>query len=363
MQNTIAQGQRPTVEIFVASRCPHCEEIIDLLTRERIAYIAYDLERDPVAERDYLRSFGRGILPVVRVGDRHVRGFASKEILNLVNDANQKTNPIGDSTSAHTKKAEVVSRTADWPSNEFEKEYQLKVDALQQQYNALAEAQYKDSPAELDLYDSLGRLAVQYKLTSISPADMRSMVPAANPEVLQAEMSYVKQALKDSPLSEVVRTYQGNIDSTRVHWRSTIAREQTEAAEAEKNRKAAADELRIKNLVASMSPVGKKLIPSCKSGPLANSFREHVLTEPERVSIEGRIETFCVCMVDSCMKGNLIAEVQDNIISDLGSNTEILNLLNEFKLLRSQQVQPQFEDPYTEWLVRNTFSCSYGSLY
>lgn len=75
---SVASAQLPTVEVFVASRCPHCDELEDHLHKAGIPYRRIDLENDPNGERDYLENIGRGILPAARInGSRAtiMRGF------------------------------------------------------------------------------------------------------------------------------------------------------------------------------------------------------------------------------------------------------------------------------------------------
>lgn len=63
------------LEVFVASKCPHCEQLEAYLNERYIPYKKYNLEKQPKAERDYLVNIGRGILPVTRLGGDIIRGF------------------------------------------------------------------------------------------------------------------------------------------------------------------------------------------------------------------------------------------------------------------------------------------------
>lgn len=71
----------PKVEMFVASQCPHCDELRKFLSEEGIPVTVFDVERDRRAEEDYLANIGRGILPATRIGTTVIRGLEAKRIL------------------------------------------------------------------------------------------------------------------------------------------------------------------------------------------------------------------------------------------------------------------------------------------
>ena len=76
--------QSPKVEVFVAARCIQCRETIRFLDEHRIPFVLRELDRDRKAEKEYVRTFGHGLLPVTRCNRRSVRGFQPDRILAIV---------------------------------------------------------------------------------------------------------------------------------------------------------------------------------------------------------------------------------------------------------------------------------------
>jgi glutaredoxin len=74
------------IEVYRASRCPHCDLAVDLLREQHFAFMLFDLEHDHAAESHYFTTFGRGILPVVARGGKYVRGFNKERILALASE-------------------------------------------------------------------------------------------------------------------------------------------------------------------------------------------------------------------------------------------------------------------------------------
>ncbi len=76
--SNIAAESIPTIEVFVASRCPDCDDLEDFLNNAGIPYRRIDLENDRSGERDYIENIGRGILPAARLNGARgsvIRGF------------------------------------------------------------------------------------------------------------------------------------------------------------------------------------------------------------------------------------------------------------------------------------------------
>ena len=76
----------PEVEVFTASRCPHCKELEELLKSRDIPFRTYRLEQDLSAESDYLQNIGRGPVPAVRIEGEVLRGHPPRELLSAIED-------------------------------------------------------------------------------------------------------------------------------------------------------------------------------------------------------------------------------------------------------------------------------------
>lgn len=74
-----------TVEIFVASWCPHCRALEKFLKEKHIRYSRYDIENDARAANMY-KKLGGGGIPVVRIGSTVMRGFQPNSIAEALRD-------------------------------------------------------------------------------------------------------------------------------------------------------------------------------------------------------------------------------------------------------------------------------------
>jgi glutaredoxin len=74
-----------TVEIFVASWCPHCRALEKFLKEKQIRFLRYDIENDPRGAKLY-KELGGGGIPIVRIGAATMRGFQPKRILDSLKD-------------------------------------------------------------------------------------------------------------------------------------------------------------------------------------------------------------------------------------------------------------------------------------
>lgn len=69
-----------TAEIYVTSWCPHCRSLEIFLQDKGIHYARYDIERDAHGAKIY-RKLGGGGIPLVKIGEKVIRGFQPQEIL------------------------------------------------------------------------------------------------------------------------------------------------------------------------------------------------------------------------------------------------------------------------------------------
>ena len=68
------------VDIFVTSWCPYCRKLEGFLKQSGIDYTRHDVEKDRGSAQEF-ESFGGEGVPVTRVGETIVRGYAPQEIL------------------------------------------------------------------------------------------------------------------------------------------------------------------------------------------------------------------------------------------------------------------------------------------
>lgn len=74
---------RTTVEIFVTTWCPYCQQLENFLKEKRIAYRRYDIEQDPTGARLH-QQLGGGGVPLVRVGKEVLHGYDPEGILQAL---------------------------------------------------------------------------------------------------------------------------------------------------------------------------------------------------------------------------------------------------------------------------------------
>ncbi len=63
------------VVMYATSWCPYCQKARNYFREQGIAYVEYDIEKNPEARRAYKAFGGRGI-PVIFVGKRRMDGFS-----------------------------------------------------------------------------------------------------------------------------------------------------------------------------------------------------------------------------------------------------------------------------------------------
>jgi len=69
----------PRITLYTTSGCTHCRQLKQWLKAHGIPFREMDIQRNPRALREFQRHNGRGV-PLLRVGDRIIRGFDRKKI-------------------------------------------------------------------------------------------------------------------------------------------------------------------------------------------------------------------------------------------------------------------------------------------
>ena len=72
------------VDLFVADQCPACERMEKFLDEMGVPYARYYLAPGSEAEQQYLAQIGRGIIPVVRINRRIVRGYQPDDVRHAI---------------------------------------------------------------------------------------------------------------------------------------------------------------------------------------------------------------------------------------------------------------------------------------
>lgn len=62
------------VKIYITDWCPFCKKTTSLLDKLEINYIQVDIEKDPIALKEFEALKGKG-LPVILISDGLIRGF------------------------------------------------------------------------------------------------------------------------------------------------------------------------------------------------------------------------------------------------------------------------------------------------
>ena len=68
--------QKPEVELFVTSWCPHCRRAIDFLRSRRIPFSEYDIEKDKRAAHRKKQLTGESGVPFALINGQQVHGFS-----------------------------------------------------------------------------------------------------------------------------------------------------------------------------------------------------------------------------------------------------------------------------------------------
>jgi glutaredoxin len=82
----MAKVRAPQVVIYTTRHCTHCKQAIKQLKAWKIAFREMDIENNHRAYADFRRLRARGV-PVITVGERHLFGFDSKRLKELLQKA------------------------------------------------------------------------------------------------------------------------------------------------------------------------------------------------------------------------------------------------------------------------------------
>lgn len=73
----------PTVEIYTSPLCGYCHAAKRLLGEKGVAFVEYDVVRDPGKRQEMLaRANGRHTVPQIFIGKTHVGGFDDMSALD-----------------------------------------------------------------------------------------------------------------------------------------------------------------------------------------------------------------------------------------------------------------------------------------
>jgi glutaredoxin len=75
------------VYLFETSWCPYCHQLEEMLDRNNIKYVKYDIERDQSARVFMLKQFHTTAVPVIVIDGRFVVGFNEPLIRRLLSIA------------------------------------------------------------------------------------------------------------------------------------------------------------------------------------------------------------------------------------------------------------------------------------
>ena len=76
----VASGGRKKVEIYVTSWCPYCRALEKDLTKRKIRFKRYDIERNNSAKRKFQQIAPGGGVPVIVIGEQVIRGYKKEKI-------------------------------------------------------------------------------------------------------------------------------------------------------------------------------------------------------------------------------------------------------------------------------------------
>lgn len=77
------------IELFTAGGCQNCERMERYLDDVGVAYRRHFLESGSEAEQMYLSQIGRGVIPVVRINGRLIRGFEPEAVRQTILEEKQ----------------------------------------------------------------------------------------------------------------------------------------------------------------------------------------------------------------------------------------------------------------------------------
>ncbi len=76
----LAQGD---VVLYATSWCGYCKFTRDLLSREGVAFVEYDIETSDYGKKMH-KALGGGGIPVLEIRDKVIRGYDEARIMSVV---------------------------------------------------------------------------------------------------------------------------------------------------------------------------------------------------------------------------------------------------------------------------------------
>ncbi|MCB0343798.1 MAG: glutaredoxin family protein [Bdellovibrionales bacterium] len=216
------------VEMFVASNCPHCDELLKFLREEGIVVRVYNLERDRHAEEDYLANIGRGVLPVTRIGGTVIRGLEAKKIMaeierqGIKSQAVLPTPPspkdtftVGAGSSKSVRRGFATNRGIGRRVNKILSRYDSAAERLsREQKDQSINTVYKEV-SRLEVEESLLKSAVNG-----SGWFSKNEVSFSNKDVEETVLAYVNTAKRLSGIAEAGEVQPGSLHLLRMRRRS-----------------------------------------------------------------------------------------------------------------------------------------------
>lgn len=81
-------GEPPSIRIFTAEWCGVCKKAKQYMRAKDIAFVEYDIEKDPHGRNEYRMLGGRGV-PLITIGDQIMHGFSPGRFEKLLNSRQQ----------------------------------------------------------------------------------------------------------------------------------------------------------------------------------------------------------------------------------------------------------------------------------
>jgi glutaredoxin 3 len=70
-----------SVTLYTTQYCPYCIRARNLLDSKGIAYLDIAVDNDPQLRREIMIRSGRGTVPQIWIGERHIGGFDDMYLL------------------------------------------------------------------------------------------------------------------------------------------------------------------------------------------------------------------------------------------------------------------------------------------
>ncbi len=151
------------IEVFRIYPCRHCDELEAFFTREGIPYQLYDLRKDKNAESDYIRNIGRGLLPVTRVKNRHVRGFKPLQVLKLI-QGEEIDPPAPDEVTMPAGSADAPEVPKASPQETAAQQFQNLKDTMERVMAHYDQVGKRFGGEDLLLYTEMARPEIEFKV-------------------------------------------------------------------------------------------------------------------------------------------------------------------------------------------------------